>query len=437
MIDVLLINPTTIRTYKKVSADIISMPPLGLLYLGTYIKKKGYSVSIIDFSVNYYSLDEFISKLKELTPKIIGISTFTECYSPTKILIKLIKQLLPNIYIIAGGPGATFSYQKYFDETDIDFIIRGEGEFSLCHLIENIFSKKHNYNSIEGLVYKENNNLVVNSMGRRISNQDDLGWPDRSLLDLSKYIYPYTISTSRGCPGNCMFCSSRQYWGKEIHFRSPESIIEEIKFLIKNYNLEYFFIIDDTFTMIPKRVFKFIELLEENNIYVTWGCESRADVVTYELLQKMYESGCRKLQFGLESANNEILRKIGKKITRENVLNAVKIARSIGIDVNVSFIIGHVYDTKKTIEDTLEFALFLFKEYKINPYCAINTPYPGTVLYENPEKFRMKILTDNFDNYTMDNPIIVTSNFTPNDLRKYYQSFQNVCLGKEEKLFFQ
>ena len=178
-------------------------------------------------------------------------------------------------------------------------------------------------------------------------------------------------------------------------------------------------------------------MLVENKISLTWGCESRADVVDYKLLKTLYEAGCRKIQFGLESANNEILRKIGKKITREQLLNAVKLANSIGIDMNVSFIIGHPFDTHETIRETLDFALFMFKNYKINPYCAINTPYPGTMAFDNPEKFNLKILTDNFDNYTMDNPIIETDNFTSHDLRKYYQSFQDVCLGKEEKLYYQ
>ena len=189
--------------------------------------------------------------------------------------------------------------------------------------------------------------------------------------------------------------------------------------------------------MRPQRVFEFIELLKKNNLKIIWGCESRADIITKELLEAMYYAGCLKIQFGLESANNKILQLIGKGITKEDVLNAVKIAYSIGFDINISFIIGHAFDTKDTIEETLDFALYLFQEYKVNPYCAINTPYPGTQLYNFPQKFGLEILTDNFDNYTMDNPIIKTKNFSPEDLRRYYQTFQNICLGKHKISYYQ
>lgn len=419
------------------TAEIVSMPPLGLMYLASSVRNKGYTASIIDLSVDYVTRREFENKIKIINPTIIGITTFTECFSSVILLTQLIRSLYPQIQIVLGGPGVTFSYEKYLKNTEVDYILKGEGENSICELLDYVLRNKGELSSIKNLIYTIGDRVHINETGERISNLDELPWPDRSLIDLQQYIYPFTISTARGCPGNCIFCSSRQYWGKEIYFRSPTSIIEEIKYLYNKFDLSYFFIVDDTFTMRPQRVFEFIELLEKNNLKMIWGCESRADVVTKELLEAMHYAGCLKIQFGLESANNEILKKIGKGITKEDVLNAVRIAYSIGFDINISFIIGHAFDTKETIEETLDFALYLFQEYKVNPYCAINTPYPGTQLYDTPQKFGLEILTDNFDNYTMDNPIIRTKNFSPQDLRKYYQTFQDMCLGKCEVSYYQ
>ncbi len=429
-IDVLLINAPTNRGYKKELADVVSMPPLGLLYLGSHLEKAKYSVSVIDMAVDFYKKQEFIDKLKELNPKVVAISTFVESWSALKVLAKSIKNILPNVVIAGGGACATFCYEQLLNESKFDYVIFGEGEYALADLCDSVIRNKMDIKEVKGISFLLDGKIYLTEHKERIKNLDQLEIPNRNLINLKKYVYPITISTSRGCPGDCIFCSSRSYWGKEIYFRSSDNIVKEILQVEKDYDTNMFFIIDDTFTINVKRAIEVCDLLIASGKKFIWGCESRADVASENLLQKLFDAGCRKIQFGMESGNNEILHKIGKHVTVEQIENAVKIASEIGFSINVSFIMGHPFDTHETVQQTIRFALKLREKYKANVFGSILTPYPGTQIYDDAEKYGISILTPNLDKFTMDNPIINTKYLTTYDLREYYQRFIDVLLGK-------
>ncbi len=429
-IDVLLINVPTSRRYKKDLVNIVSMPPLGLMYISSNLMKYGYTAEILDMSVEFYNKEEFIEKILTINPKIIGISTFVESWSAMKVVAKIIKETLPEVPIVGGGACASFCYEQILHELKFDYIVFGEGENTFVNLCDSLINKRRVIHEVDGIAYLKDGNIKITKANTRIKNLDDLPFPSRDLIRMDRYIYPVTISTSRGCPGKCIFCSSRSYWGKEICFRNPENVVAEILEVEKKYNTNMFFIIDDTFTISPNRAIKFCELLINSGKNFIWGCESRADVVSEKLLRTIYEAGCRKIQFGMESGNDEILNKIGKKVTTEQIQNAVKLASSIGFDINVSFIIGHPFDTHETVKQTIDMALRLKDLYHANVFGSINTPYPGTDLYNNAGAYGIELLTKNWDKYTMDNAIINTKNLTAEEIRHYYQDFVNTLLGK-------
>lgn len=429
-IDILLINVPTSRKYKKDLVNIISMPPLGLMYIASSLQKAGYTTEIVDMSVEFFKKEEFIEKITEANPKVIGVSTFVESWSAMKLVAKIIKDVLPSVPIVGGGACADFCYEQVLQELGFDYVIFGEGENVFVNLCDSLIRKNKTIYAVDGLAYVEDGNLVLTNKNPRIKILDELPFPNRDLINMEKYVYPITISTSRGCPGQCVFCSSRSFWGKEIYFRSPENILLEVLEIEQRYNTNMFFIIDDTFTISTQRAITFCNLLLNSGKKFIWGCESRADVVSEELLTTLYEAGCRKIQFGMESGNNDILKKIGKKVTIEQIENAVKLASKIGFDINVSFIIGHSFDTHETVQQTIDMALKLMDKYKANVFGSINTPYPGTDLYKNAEAYGVELLTEDWNKYTMDNAIINTSNLKAGEIRKYYQDFVNVLLGK-------
>lgn len=424
-IDVLLINVPSSKANRILAAEVASMPPLGLLYIASELQASGYAVKVLDLAVELLVKDEIINYLVDSNPKVIGISSFYESWSAMKSLCFVIRRVLPDAKIVIGGNCATFSYEQILKEIKADFVILGEGEYATTNLCDALFHQNKKIEHISGLAYIDKDGMVVRNEPERIMNLDKLKFPDRSLIKLDRYVYPFSISTARGCVGQCIFCSSKAFWKKKVIFRSVENVVDEIMEIKSVFNANEFFIIDDTFTMIPDRAKEFCRLLKSKNEKFTWFCESRADVASEELLKMLYEAGCRKIQFGMESGNDEILKKIGKNITTAQIENAVKLASKIGFSINVSFIIGHAFDTLETIKQSFELAKKMKVEYGANVLCSINTPYPGTEIYEKRELYGIKLLTENWDNYTMNNPVIDTRYMEGEELRSLFYSYYN------------
>ena len=420
MKNILLINLPISTWYKKFFTETNSMPPLGLLYVGTVLKNEGYNVKALDLAVESFSVDELISIILKSQADIIGLSTYNEAWHSLIQLSKIIKKINNNIKIFAGGAFATFCYESILNESEVDFVVTGEGEYATLELCNEISNDEKEYKAA-GVIWKNSTgDIIVNEMNKRIKDLDSIPWPDRKLVDLSKYTLPYTISTARGCPGECIFCSSKAFWGKKVIMRSAKSVYDEMKYLHDTLNASIFYIADDTFTASKKRIFEFCKLLEDTDVNYTWGCESRADIVDEELIATINKAGCTKIQFGLESADNNILKGLKKKVTIEQIENAIKLAYKYHMHITASFIIGHAEDTKETIEKTLNFAEFIQKEYGVNVVGSINTPFPGTEQYNKCEEYGIEILTDDWNNFRLNNAIINTKNITANELRYYY-----------------
>ena len=426
-IDVLLLNLPTGTWYKKKLAEGNSMPPLGIMYIGTYLKKNNYTVKIIDLAVENLDENQFFQAIEECNPSIIGMSTYNEAWNVQKILCRRIKQKYPNIIIAAGGAFATFCYEQVLNESMTDFVLRGEGEYVFCQLCDCLLRGKLKKENIKGLCYKnKEGSVIANANVERIKNLDQLPFPDRSLIKKEKYVVPYTISTSRGCPGQCIFCSSKSFWGKSVIMRSAENVYKEVMDIYEKYGANIFYITDDTFTASKKRCLEFCEMLRQSGISFVWGCESRADVINEEFIRILYESGCHKIQFGMESADNEILQRIKKHVTIEQIENAVMCAAKYNMHIQVSYIVGHAFDTEETVKKTISFAKHLSDDYGARVVCSVNTPFPGTEQYEKRKELGIEIKTDEWEKYLLNSPIINTKHLSINQLRYY--------LGEGQKL---
>lgn len=429
-IDVLLINLPTGTWYKDKLAESNSMPPLGLLYIASTLIKHGYKVKVLDFAVDNFTEDELGKYLEECHNGIVGLSTYNESWNVQKSLCKYIKEYYPDITILAGGAFATFCYEDILRNSRTDYILRGEGEYVFLAFCNCFFCKadfKEKVKSIKGVAFVDKDNQIIeNGLPDRVLDLDELPFPNRHLVNIEKYTLPFTINTSRGCPGDCIFCSSKAFWGKKVILRSAQNIFKEVMELHQEFKTNLFYITDDTFTASRKRCKEFCELIKESGINFTWGCESRADVVDEELIKTLFDSGCHKIQFGFESADNEVLKKIKKHVTIEQIENAVKLAQKYNMHVQTSYIIGHAFDTKKTIEHTISFAKYLKEKYGSRVVCSVNTPFPGTEQYIKQKELGIKIYTRDWAQYVLSTPIISTNNVSINDLRYY--------LGEGQKL---
>ncbi len=382
--DVILINPN-IREATDSGEGVL--PPLGICYISSYLKSKGVSCRIID--ANALKLDEsmVIEMINESKPLIAGITATTPVIEKAYGLAAKIRASVPRTKLMLGGPHASVLPEQTMDECSrIDFIVCGEGELTVHELVTTL-KNGGTLENIKGLCYRSGGAVIRNTPRERIENLDSLPFPDRSDLPMNKYLpsikwfnrTPFaTLMTSRGCPNDCIFCASKQILGRAVRFRSISNIIEELKELISLYGIKEVMFYDDTFTLNKRHAEDLCDAIISEKLDLTWGCLSRVDRVDGPLLEKMKKAGCHIMSFGIESGSEIMLNQMRKKITLEQIKNAVKAAKQAGINTSASFVFGVPGETEQTMEETINLAV------EIDPLFAQFyrvVPFPGTDLY--------------------------------------------------------
>lgn len=399
-------------------------PPLGILYLSSYLRQFGFGVSI-DPWVKPKSKREFFSLLDAEQPSIVGISSVTMTYPNALKIAKSVKEWNPNCIVVLGGPHVTFCDEDALSNEFVDFVVRREGEVTMLELALNILSGYPLLEEIKGLSYKSEGKVIRNPDRPFITNLDALPFPDRSLIDLSRIIEDnlmITTITSRGCPGRCIFCLGKTMSGGHYRMRSAEHVFTEMIQMYYTLHAKTIGFVDDTITVDPKRIERICRYIINSGIELVWGCESRVDSIARneDIIKLMAKAGCRAIQFGVESGVQEILDEIKKGIIIEQILDAVKFASRYGINAGASFIIGHPSDTMETIKQTAQFAYELREIHKVKLNWAILTPFPGTYVYEHRDELGIKINTFDWSMYTIADPIISTKNLSARELVEAY-----------------
>lgn len=382
----LLINPP-VRSGKK-----SGLFPSGLGYIASSLMEEGHQVKVLDINAYKYSEQELLHHLQEEEFDAAGITSIITGYGYVKWLSSELKKL-KSVPIIAGGLGPTSFPEMFLKNTDVDIIVDGEGEVTIKELLECIEHQKP-IGSVRGIWYKKNNTVHRTGDRELIENLDALPFPAWEKFPMNVYLTnpisqrvekfyggrPYKnmgISTIRGCPYRCTFCY-HCFQGKKIRFRSPQSIIDEILMLKEKYGVEYMGFFDDLFLSDRKRVFEFCEKLEEQKIDINWGVCSRVNLVDREILEAVRAAGCIYMTYGFESGSQKILDIMKKCATVDQAKNAIRLCREVGIEVDGSFIIGMVGETKQTVEETISFC----KETDFVGATFFATPLPGTTLYD-------------------------------------------------------
>lgn len=356
-------------------------PNIGIAYLGAFLKKNGYEVKVYDDGLkNNYSLQDSI---REFKPDLIGVTSFSYCYDYALDCIKRIKSNF-DIPVVIGGPHVSVTKEMVFEDSEVDFAIKKEGEYSLIELLDALKQNKKDFSGIHNLIWKDKGGVIENMDISFISNLDDMPFPDYSLFRVEEYastkLRSTAIITSRGCPYQCTYCSTLLSMGRGFRKRSAENVFAELK---QRYDEGYrdFDINDDCFSLDIERAHKIFDLVIESGLKMTFKCYNgfRVDRINLDLLKKMKTAGFYFLAFGCESGNQEVLKNIKKSITLEQVRNAVKLTKEADIDCCVNFIIGHPTETYQQALDTLKFAKSLNCDY-VNFSNLI--PYPGTEAYD-------------------------------------------------------
>lgn len=351
-----------------------AFPPLGILYLASYMLKFGYEVKIIDLANKENELNKELNSAP--SAELYGITATTPQYPWAKKISRILKKISPATKICIGGPHASSCRQRCLDE-GFDFVVAGEGEQALLNIVQKLSS-----------------NSPINRLLKYpyISNLDSLPFPARDLVNISDYAYPLdggaatTIITSRGCPFSCASCS-KDVWDRNTRYLSVDYVYAEVKEIKSRFGFKYLLFLDDIFTLDKKRLLEICFKLKD--LDVKWRCYGRADI-SREILVVMKQAGCIEIGFGLESGSQKILNTIEKKLSVEEATRFVQDCKAVGIAVNVFIMIGLPGETYETVEETKRWMTANRPDkFGFN----ILTPYRGTPIFNNRDKFDIKIYT--------------------------------------------
>jgi radical SAM superfamily enzyme YgiQ (UPF0313 family) len=388
------------------------LPPIGLMYVAAALEKAGFKVQMLDNYLMKKSAEEVKQLITQINPEIVGITCGSATYPRCVETSKAIKQAKPDCKIVVGGWHASYMPDSLLANPEIDYVVMGEGERTISELATAIInSDEKTASSIPGVACRRNGTNIKNPP-KYIENMDEIPYPARHLLPLE--LYDRTIeylnakpadvmSISRGCVFNCGFCETRKLWGNICRSFSPHRVIGEIQDLQSRYGSKGIYFINDNFTLRKKETAELCNLMIANKLDLEWVCDTRVDLVNDELLALMSKAGCKTIWFGVESASQKILQRIGRNTTPQEVETAFKLCRKNGIKTACSFMLGLPDETLKDMEASLKFAK------KLNPdWCQFNTfiAYPDSRLYNELiekgnyvklDEFLLSVKTEEFD----------------------------------------
>ncbi len=358
--------------YNKEKIEFYGFPPMGILYLATYLSENNFDVSILDQFARGYSIKRTLRWIKREDPDILGFSTITTAgtgITSAIIAKKVKKQINPNVKILFGNYHATFNDTRILKKYPfIDACVRGEGENTLLEIAEK-FEKGQGFEDIRGVTYRNNERIIRNNDRPLIENLNELPFPNRKLLGNVEYkseVEGFDIAlgkftsaaSSRGCAFKCTFCSSSKFWNN-WRPRSPENIVQELS-ILENQGYQDLIWVDDNFTINKKRLMKLSNLVRKEKIDLNWMAEGRVTQSSRELLTAMKLMGCKILSYGVESGSQRILDYYNKKINLNQIYDAIKNSKKVGIDIILAnFIVGAPIETREEIIETLNLSLKL------------------------------------------------------------------------------
>jgi anaerobic magnesium-protoporphyrin IX monomethyl ester cyclase len=366
----------------------LSFFPLGLGSVAAFLKENGHNVTFLDIEEAELGI---LQELRNRNLDIIGLSITTPQIGIAKKIIHILREIRPDVPIMAGGIHPSYFKKDFIRDHNVDFVIYGEGEITTNELCNAITSNEKDYSSINGLVYRNDNDIIINEPRKLIDNLDALPFPSRELVNFDAYLRPpglirgiwtersTNITTSRGCPGRCTYCGVNYLWGMNYRRRSVESVLSEIDLLVNEYKVDGLYFMDDTFLMNKGWIAEFAQKYKERGYKLKLSCYGRVDTVNPDILIAIKELGFTQVEYGIESCSNKVLKLIKKNITVDQIKHTVKMTSDCGMRVLGSFIFGFPEDNEEDLKETINIASDLKLDFVT---CYYATPYPGSELYE-------------------------------------------------------
>lgn len=370
--------------------------PLGLAYLSACVKEQRCrDVRIIDCGEDDLSRMRAVEAIRQASPDVIGATVYT-CYVDDVInVLEAAKQANPSVFTVVGGPHPTALPEEMASNTSIDVVVCGEGEISFKALIDRL-EHKESYYDLDGIAFSKKGEVTVNRRRELIRDLDTIPFPMWQDLPIASYTHPnyghprmnkknfINMLATRGCPYRCIFCGAADVWGRKVRKHSPERIVEEMQILQNEYGVHSLRFADSTFTIDRKWTLELCDILQSLDMDIAWEANARADTIDEHILVEMKKAKCVSLTIGVESGDENVLRINKKNQDLNQVRQAFRSMREVGIFSWAFFMIGCPGETRESIRKTREFALELDPDQV--SICAYATPYPGTEFYDLARK---------------------------------------------------
>ena len=371
--------------------------PLGILYVSAYLERKGFSNEVFD--TTFSTMQKMRDYLLEFKPDVIAIYVNLMTKLNVLEIIKFIKSNLNQAKIVLGGPEIRYNANDFLN-FGADYLVIGEGEETSLELMIALNEKRYDdIKNIPGLGFKNQNNEIVFTTEReKLKEVDSLPFPGRDKINLQLYLNAWkerhgenaiSISTMRGCPYTCKWCS-RAVYGLSYRRRSPENVCDELELVQKEYNPDTLWFVDDVFTISHKWLNEFNETLKQRNLKIKFECITRADRMNEEVIKLLKDVGCFRVWIGAESGSQKVIDLMDRRVDVDQVRQMIKLTQNNGIQAGTFIMLGYPGETEDDIEETIKH----LKE--SNPeYFTITVAYPikGTELFAEVEA----VQTNNFN----------------------------------------
>lgn len=340
--------------------------PYGLLSLAAQALRSGLTVQTVN--VSNFPWPDIEILIRSLNADLYGLSCMTENRRGTAMVARLIRNIQPGSHIVVGGPHVTalpIETLRYVHA--IDTVVVGEGEDTFFDIIR-CLQENRPVQDIPGTAWRSSNGILLGPPREPVADLDSLA-PPTDYFDL------HTLLTSRGCPMQCTFCSSKMMWGKKVRFHSATYVLDMLETVVNRQGRRILSIKDDTFTADRSRALAICEGIRNRRLEFIWSCDTRADYLDDALLSEMRQSGCIRISMGVESASTVILRNINKRLSLERLFDITQTAKKYGIQTRYYMMAGNRGETLETFHESLDFITrakpnqFVFSQLHL---------YPGT-----------------------------------------------------------
>jgi anaerobic magnesium-protoporphyrin IX monomethyl ester cyclase len=353
--------------------------PVGLGYIHSHLRARGLPSVLANFSA--MSAERIREILAAEQPDIVGLSTFTFNRSASVDLARSVKSVLPGALVVMGGPHPTHVGAPLLSShPEVDLCVLGEGELTMERLAR-VRASGGDLAQVPGLLLRRDGGIFPTAAAEPIQDLDSLAFPARYPEGYGidpRAQYPYIV-TSRGCPAKCTFCSSPEFWGSRVRFRSASNILDELQLLKERFGIMYVSFRDDVFTLNKQRVIELCRGMIDRRLSLLWDCQTRVNNVDEERLIWMKRAGAMILQYGIESGSQRMLDRLGKGQKLKQIDHAAEITRRVGLMLSIYLIAGAHDEAEEDLLATEEMVR------RIRPHDGIVTPlavFPGTSLWD-------------------------------------------------------